>query len=349
MATAQIPPREQLELYPRPVDPYIPEFEQVESRWTWKHFLALAGLSIAVHLLFVLCLIAIIIALPKNSPIVLSATQLLNQGKNVYMDLAPDKQKPVEKPKTDIISDKDRRAASRNPTIDRKTLDRLADNRRPGPPAAPSAPAQAATPQMNVAPQQQQPPGQQTQAQMGAPMPPVTNQTAQARVPNFGRGHAAPNFGGPTSAGDAVQQAARAAAENRGLGGGDYGSGPAQAQTPNRDAIEIVSDTLGVDFAPYLSRLHVQVYNNWFAVMPETAKAPWRTKGTVVIEFTIMKDGTVTGLRILQGSGNVALDRAAYAAISASNPMPQLPTGFKADFLTMRAHFFYNPDRAEMR
>ncbi len=353
MATAQIPPRneQQLELYPRPVEPYIPEFEQVESRWTWKHFLALAGLSVAVHILFLLFLAAIIIALPKNSPIVLTASQILNSEKNVYVDLAPDKAKaPAEKPKTDIISDKDRRASTRTPTIDRKTLDRLADNRRPGPPApSQAAPAQAPAPAMPPQPQQSQSQGQQPQAQMGAPMPPVTNQTAQARVPNFGRGRVAPNFGGPTTAGDAIRQAARAAAETHGTGGGDYGAGAGRANTPNRDSLEIVSDTLGVDFAPYLSRLHVQVYNNWFRVMPESVFPPLRKKGAVLLEFTIMKDGSVTGLKILQSSGDVALDRAAYAAITASNPMPQLPTDFKADFLTMRARFLYNPDKAEMQ
>ena len=352
MATAQIPPRDeqQLELYPRPVEPYIPEFEQVESRWTWKHLLALAGLSLAVHVLFLLFLVAIIIALPKNSPIVLTASQILDSERNVYMDLAPDKQKPLEKPKTNIISDKDRVAASRNPSIDRKTLDRLRDNRAPGPPApSAAAPAQAPAPAIQPQVQQQPAPGQQQQAQVGQPAPPATSQTAQAHVPNFGRGRALPNFGAPSTAGDAIQQAARAAAEGHGAGGGDYGSGIARANTPNREAIEIVSDTLGVDFAPYMSRLKVQVYNNWFAIMPEIANAPWRTKGVVIVEFTIMKDGSVTGLKLLQSSGNVALDRAAYGAISASNPMPQLPPDFKADYLTMRAHFYYNPDRADIR
>jgi TonB family protein len=352
MATAQIPPRneQQLDLYPRPVEPYIPEFEQVESRWTWKHFLALAGVSVAVHILFVLLLAAIVIVLPKNSPIVLTASQILNSEKNIYVDLAPDKAKaPVERPKTDIISDKDRRASTRTPSIDRKTLDRLRDNRAPGPPAASSAPAQAPAPAMQPQPQPQQPAGQQTQGQVNQPTPPATSQTAQVHTPNFGRGRTLPNFGSPSTAGDAVQQAARAAAEGHGAGGGDYGSGPARANTPNRDSLEIVSDTLGVDFAPYLARMRVQVYENWFAVMPEIANAPWRTKGVVVIEFTIMKDGSLTGLRLLQSSGNVALDRAAYAAISASNPMSQLPADFKADYLTMRAHFYYNPDRASIR
>lgn len=355
MATAQIPPRneQQLELYPRPVEPYIPEFEQVESRWTWKHFAALAGLSLAVHLLFVLFLVAIIIALPKNSPIVLTASQILNSEKNVYVDLAPDKAKPpVEKPKTDIISDKDRIASSRNPSIDRRTLDRLRDNRAPGPPAASQPPAPAQAPAPAAQPQQaqpQQPQGQQQQEQVGQPAPPATSQTAQVHTPNFGRGRTLPNFGSPATAGDAVRQAARAAAESHGNGSGDYGSGVGRANTPNRDALEIVSDTLGVDFAPYLSRMHVQVYDNWFRVMPESVFPPLRKKGMVTLEFTIMKDGSVTGLKILQSSGDVALDRAAYAAITASNPMPQLPTNFKADYLTMRARFFYNPDKAEMR
>ena len=351
MATAQIPPRneQQLELYPRPVEPYIPEFEQVESRWTWKHFAALAGLSLAVHVLFVLFLIGIILVLPKNSPIVLTASQILDNEKNIYINMAPDTAKaPAERPKSDVISDKDRISQSRNPTIDRKTLDRLADNRRPGPPA-PSAAAPAQAPAPAIPPQQSQPQGQQQVAQTGAPTPPETSQTAQARVPNFGRGRALPNFGAPATAADAVRQATQAAAENRGSGGGEYGSGITAAKTPNRGAFEFVSDTLGVNFAPYMARMQVQVYRNWYDAMPESAVTPPYKKGTTVLEFSILKDGSVTGLKMLQSSGDVALDRGAWAAISRSNPMPALPPDFKADFFTMRAIFQYNVDKASLR
>jgi len=74
-----------------------------------------------------------------------------------------------------------------------------------------------------------------------------------------------------------------------------------------------------------------------------------RKKGLVVIEFSVTKDGTVTGVRLVGPSGDISLDRAAFGAITASNPMPQLPTDFRGDYFTVRGRFFYNPDRNEMQ
>ena len=216
MATAPMQKREQqLDLYPRPAEPYVPHFEQVEGRWTWKHLVALTGFSILVHVIFLLLIVAVIIALPRNSPIVLSAEQLLMKDNAVqYMQLAPDKQKVAEHPKTDVISDKDRLKSSRAPSIDRKTLERLADNLRRGAPNPPGPitpnPAMA---QMAQPPQQAQPPAQQ-QAQSSAPAPPNNQQLAELHSPALpGRNRTLPNFGGPESAGAVIQQAARAASE----------------------------------------------------------------------------------------------------------------------------------------
>jgi len=343
---------QQLDLYPRPAEPFVPHFEQVEGRWTWKHFVALTGFSILVHIAFLLFIVAVIVALPRNSPIVLSAQQLLMKDNAVqYMQLAPDKQKPLEHPKTDVISDKDRLKSSRAPSIDRKTLERLTDNLRRGAasPPGPSAP----NPAMAQIPQQQQQAQQPApQAQSNAPTQPNNQQIAELHSPALpGRGRALPNFGGPASAGSVIQEAARAASERRGGGGesGDYGSGPAFAKTAQRGDFEILTDTMGVDFAPYLQRMRLQIMNNWMNLIPEAARAPLRKKGLVVIEFSVTKDGTVTGVRLVGPSGDISLDRAAFGAITASNPMPQLPTDFRGDYFTVRGRFFYNPDRNEMQ
>ena len=186
MATPSIQKREvQLDLYPRPADPFVPHFEQVEGRWTWKHVVALTGFSILVHVVFLLLIVAVIIALPRNSPIVLSAKQLLMKDESVqYMQLAPDKQRPVEQPKTNVISDKDRTTSSRAPSIDRKTLERLADNLRRGAPSP--APANAPpNPAMSQLPQQ----AQQQAPLSGAPAQPSNQQVASLNPPPLpGRG-----------------------------------------------------------------------------------------------------------------------------------------------------------------
>ena len=72
-------------------------------------------------------------------------------------------------------------------------------------------------------------------------------------------------------------------------------------------------------------------------------------RGKVSIEFAILKDGQVAGLQIVATSGDVALDRAAYGGITASKPFPPLPTEFGGQYLALRFHFYYNPDRSEIQ
>ena len=98
------------------------------------------------------------------------------------------------------------------------------------------------------------------------------------------------------SPGDLTAQAARAVAERRGGGtyggggGGDYGAGPGgRARTLGN--LEVLSDTQGVDFGPYLSRVVDAVRRNWYTLIPEAARAPLLKRGKVAIEFAILPDG----------------------------------------------------------
>jgi TonB family protein len=72
-------------------------------------------------------------------------------------------------------------------------------------------------------------------------------------------------------------------------------------------------------------------------------------KGVVVLEFAILKDGRVAGLRVVRSSGDIALDRAAYGSITYSDPLPRLPANFTGDYLKLRASFYYNPDKNELQ
>src|SRR5438046_2431235 len=92
--------------------------------------------------------------------------------------------------------------------------------------------------------------------------------------------------------------------------------------------LDVLSDTMGVDFGPYLARVLHDVRENWYRIIPADARAPMMKKGKVSIEFAIMKDGQVAGLQIVGTSGDVALDRAAYGGITASRPFPPLPNEF---------------------
>src|SRR5204863_7445877 len=102
-------------------------------------------------------------------------------------------------------------------------------------------------------------------------------------------------FSQSMSAGAAIEQAARAAAATRGTfggggAGGDYGLGTG-ARGKIQSNLEILSDTMGVDFGPYLSRIVHNVRINWYNLIPEVARPPLLKKGKVSIEFAIIKNG----------------------------------------------------------
>ena len=102
----------------------------------------------------------------------------------------------------------------------------------------------------------------------------------------------------------------------------------------------ILTDTLGVDFDPYLRRVVMDIRQNWYAVMPEIARLGKR--GEVTLIFEILRDGEVPKLYLVSTSGSEPLDRAALAGISASAPFPPLPTEFSGPFVRIRVTFLYN-------
>jgi TonB family protein len=117
---------------------------------------------------------------------------------------------------------------------------------------------------------------------------------------------------------------------------------PPSAGRP-QSSLELRSDPQGVDFKPYMTQVLAAVRRNWFAVYPEAARLGQR--GEVGLEFAIVKQGTVTKVIFSTESGAKALDQAAVAAISASNPLPPLPSGFKGDRIVLRMTFQYNMPR----
>jgi TonB family protein len=115
----------------------------------------------------------------------------------------------------------------------------------------------------------------------------------------------------------------------------------AAAASPSRQ-VEILSDTMGVDFGPYLDRVVQVVRQNWYILIPEEARPPVMKQGKVAIQFAVMKDGSVQSMQLAGSSGDVALDRAAWGSITASSPFAPLPTEFKGQYLDLRFYYYYN-------
>lgn len=129
----------------------------------------------------------------------------------------------------------------------------------------------------------------------------------------------------PASPGAAMKVATEAAGRDRKLG-----------------ALDILTDTEGVDFGPYLSALVGRVRKQWYALIPESVQTK---KGRLAIEFRVQPNGQVSEMKLVATSGDVALDRPAWESILSLNPFPQLPDAFHGPYLDLRCRFYYNPDK----
>ncbi len=312
-------------------------------------------ISVVVHLVIVLLVVNSnrLQRLIRHHPVVVvNQNDWMRQKDLTYLELPPDVQKLTKRPDTNIISDKNRIATSRSPHLDPKELKRILDSARagsPGPTVPPSQQQAPAPASQGSAPQQQAP---AQQAQQSASKPPdPTNQIAKLQTPPMSQPKPSFDTGG-MSVSSAIDQAARAAAANRGGnygGGGDYGFGQGRQVPQALGPMDVLSDTMGVDFGPYLARVLHDVRENWYRLIPDSAMPPLRKKGKVSIQFAILKDGKVAGMQLVGGSGDVALDRGAWGGITASNPFPPLPREFGGQYLELRFHFLYNPDLNELQ
>jgi TonB family protein len=325
-----------------------------------------AWLSVILHLLVVILLWNgdRLVGLFPHRTVPLELRADADRAKDAtFLELPPDEQKVTRRPDSKIISDKDRIATSKAPQINREDLKKLLQSGRQGRPGpiAPKPGAGAAPPPQPQAAQNvpQQTPQNNAEPSAGFTQPQENDQTARLQAPPQGGSRAQPNFNVPLTAGSAIEQAEKAATANRGRYGGggeagDYGLSRNRGGFKALAPAEILTDTMGVDFGPYLTRVVQVVKANWYNIMPPSVYPPIRKQGKLAIEFTILKNGTVSGMTLRTPSGDVALDRAAWGSVTASNPFPPLPREYVSQCgvpirdekcnLGLRFYYFYNLD-----
>ena len=223
------------------------------------------------------------------------------------------------------------------PRLDNRTLERLRSEeppapRTPPPPSRTPAPAPAPT-IPNAAPPVSKPvlPLPSAPQPVARTPPPVV---AEAPKPN-----AHPSFNADNSANKSIQDAIRNAARNPGGGGGIGASSPGGALGTG---VDILSDTQGVDFNPYLRRILREIYDEWIPLIPEEARPPLSKSGITMIRFTILPDGRIGGMHLDGSTHDDALNRAAWGSITGVGQFPPLPSQFHGPNLELRIHYLVN-------
>jgi len=315
------------------------ELEPEVARWRRRTMFLV---SVIAHVCLVLLIVFSPDLLRRGRRIMGLPVEIAPKPQFTYLWIPPEVLRRLQQPPPEVAapSDRDRRAQGRSPVIDPRgirmpfsrgntKLPELAGGGTPAPPAA-----AAPTP----------PPA-------GSPSPPAPEAPKPGdglRIedvkPESGAGGSKLRLPA-TTPGEAIQQSLQAAARGR-AGGGGSGTGDSNLQFENFNpnfslqGPTILSDTRGVDFGPYLVRIVAIVRRNWYAVIPESARLG--EKGRVVIDFMILKDGSVPKMVLQASSPSEALDRAAEAGLRLSIPFPPLPDEFTGDHLTLRFIFLYN-------
>jgi hypothetical protein len=291
-----------------------------ERRWARLR----EGVWIAI--LFHLAVLSAITWIPKyvfKVPQVIDPIDAIKNRQDLqYLDLPPDAIRQLQ-PKVKI------NPVPEKPTVmDKKTLEAL--NRAAPPPAPQPAAPEPAQP---VAPTQPIPAS--PQPQLESPRP-----AAVPARPNF-----AMNSQSPT---DQLRDAMRGSRNpGQGAPGNPGAGGLARHPGAGSGGVEVLSDTQGVDFSSWLQRWHWETEHTWDPLIPDEVNPPILKSGMVVIRFRVLPNGRLVEPNgvILEGrSGDSALDRAAWGALTGSN-YPPLPRDFKGPFLELRAYFLYNMEQ----
>ena len=225
------------------------------------------------------------------------------------------------------------------PKIDNQTMKRLQAMTRSAPAPSAPAPAAAAPAPSTPAPTNTAPPPLPS-----APTPLPRNPAPVVPDAPAPQPSSRPNFNtGPSTPGESIQSALNKAARGRGGNGTQFEASPSN---PLGGGIDILSDTQGVDFDPYLRRIVADIKRNWLPLIPAEAQPPISKQGETFIRFTILPDGNlmINGMHLDGSTHDVAIDKSCWNAIIAEGQYPPLPSQFHGPNLELRIHFLVNKD-----
>jgi TonB family protein len=295
---------------------------ELEDERRWSRFREGLWLALLIHFLLLSALTWIPKYVFKQAPVINPFDVIKQRDKLTYLNAPPSVHAPRPQVKIKPI-----------PPIDKKTLEAL--NKAPVAPAEkpPEAPPQPVQKAPEIKPQPAQPIAPSPKPQVEAPSPPPAP--------------AKPNFQAMTQ-GDPTQQLQRDlqnAMRNR--GGGQINA-PQIGGLPSHPGagaggVQILTPTQGVDFSYWLRAWYYDTEHTWDPLIPDEVNPPINKAGQVMIRFKVGRDGRVLdGSMVLEGSsGDSALDRAAWGAITGSS-YPPLPSNFHGPYIELRALFLYN-------
>lgn len=123
-----------------------------------------------------------------------------------------------------------------------------------------------------------------------------------------------------------TKQLAKAETFSAGTGEGD---GAASLGVGGRGGAGVLK---GMDFIIYQNRMLSTIKENW-------AWVGQRTNLKVVVHFSIRDNGEISGLKVIQPSGDATYDESVLRAVKKSSPLPAPPGAYRKDFADVELTF----------
>jgi periplasmic protein TonB len=89
-------------------------------------------------------------------------------------------------------------------------------------------------------------------------------------------------------------------------------------------------------FPSYVDAVRNRISSNW---LQSTVDPTVRWAPRADFSFTVLRDGSVTNVQMLQSSGNRSVDNSALRAIQSSSPMSPLPSNYSGSSVTVEFWF----------
>jgi len=293
------------------------------------------GVSVVLHVLFIIYFVRTYkpVGSEKVATPIVHYVELMRQNPN-FTEAPGQKQKsaPINSP----FSDANRKASMPKPTGDKPT-------KAPGdgstlwrPPTGSPAGQRDNRAQDQQQPQQAQ---QQQQAQSSSSQETVQERPAAAssafRQPVSQASSSGVNWN------SAIKEVGKIASLG-GKQGIDLGQAGGGGEKGFAESGPLSFETQWFDWGEYAEGMVRRIRVNWDANMPQLIRTGM--KGHLTIRFTIHRDGHLTDVTILQGSGIPPYDFAAKKAIELSSPLAPLPKDFPNETERVTAMFFYNEE-----
>jgi periplasmic protein TonB len=95
----------------------------------------------------------------------------------------------------------------------------------------------------------------------------------------------------------------------------------------------------GARFPWYVQAVQRRISTNW---LQSTINPGLRWAPRVVVDFQILRDGSISNIQILQSSGDQTVDTSAVRAVQNSSPVERLPAGYGGSYVNVEFWFDFH-------